>query len=352
MQASPLIDVVFVAAGIVGFVPEAAAQVVSTVIQIAAGAARELQSRHRRNTFLDRINQDLLMPRGLYAMVMAFKDEVSGQQQGRLSKLSNYLGQTLFTSGKLDINQTAAKYSNPEPSMSRLQKGLKDIRLSSGKTHGEIELPDAAALIYPDLDQVAAQALGLENKDQLPEVVGMREKFRYAGTWVQDYLDRRAQAFYVSDISSALMVLPLTLKQEAEHQDSCLVVPYSQRAPMTSRFSDPSHPANSGSVISLLTGGAIHPANRRNERRVARQGRRSLRHEHRDVRRATRGQSPIQPRRPYVPRSSRRDMIRKTLQQDVLYLLVVNLPSQEETQDSVAQLERVMQQASASAFFG
>lgn len=135
------------------------------------------------------------MPRGLYAMIMTFKDDIPGQQSGPLYKLSSSLGKTLFASEKLDINQTAAKYSNPDPNMSRLKKGLKDIRLTSGQTHGQIELPEAAELVFPSLDHVAEQALAEDGKGKEP---GIRDKFKDAGTWVQDYLDRRGQAFYVT----------------------------------------------------------------------------------------------------------------------------------------------------------
>lgn len=189
---------VFVAAGIVGFVPEVAAQIVSTVVQVAAGTARELQSSHRGNTFLDQVNQDLLMPRGLYAMVMCFKDQVPGEQKGLLGKLSSTIGQTLFTSKQLDLNETVAKYSNPDPNMSKMSKQLKNIRLASGKTHGGVELPESAELVFPDLDRVAAQELGVKSNEKRPENSGVREKFKDAGIWVQDYMDRRAQVFYVS----------------------------------------------------------------------------------------------------------------------------------------------------------
>ncbi|CEJ62789.1 hypothetical protein PMG11_11276 [Penicillium brasilianum] len=194
-KASPWIEVVFVAATIVGFVPEVTAQIVSTVVQVVAGTARELQSRSRRNTFLDRVNQDLLMPRELFAMVMAFKDEIPGQQSGPLYRLSSSIGKTLFSSETLDINQTVAKYSSPDPEMSKLKKGLKDIRLASGQTRGQIELPEAAELIFPDIDRVAEEALEGESKGK---ETGARDKFKNAGTWVQDYLDRRGQAFYLN----------------------------------------------------------------------------------------------------------------------------------------------------------
>lgn len=199
MQASPWIDVIFIAASVVGFVPEVAAQVVSTVVQVVAGTAREMQSRHRRNTFLDRVNEDLFMPRGLYAMVMAFKEEVHNEQGGLLSNLSKSMGQAFFAREKLDINQTAAKYSNPDQNLSKIKKGLKDIRLTSGKTYGEIELPEAAELVFPDLDRAAMQASDGDEKEKGPAEGGISEKWKNAGTWVQDYFDRRAHAFYVGE---------------------------------------------------------------------------------------------------------------------------------------------------------
>lgn len=170
---------------------------VSVVVQVVAGTAREVQSRHRRNTFLDQVNQHLLMPCGLFAMVMCFKDQVPGQQKGLLGKLSNSLGQTLFASKQLDINETVAKYSNPDPNMSNMSKQMKNLRLASGKTYGEVELPESAELVFPDLDHIAAQELGVKSNEKRPEGSGVRDKFKDAGVWVQDYMDRRAHAFYV-----------------------------------------------------------------------------------------------------------------------------------------------------------
>lgn len=61
-----------------GLFSETAAQITSVIVQTVAGAAREIQSWHSANTFLDWVNQDIFMPRGLYAMAMAFKDDVPG----------------------------------------------------------------------------------------------------------------------------------------------------------------------------------------------------------------------------------------------------------------------------------
>lgn len=142
------------------------------------------------------------MPRGLFAMVMAFKDEdpsaPGARRGGPLTRVAGTVGQSLFSSERLDINQTAVKYSTPSQAMSKLQKGLKDIRLTNGKTYGEIQLPDSAPLVYPDLDRAASRDAEQAGKGKGPENESAKEKWKGAGKWVQDYLDRKAQASYVS----------------------------------------------------------------------------------------------------------------------------------------------------------
>lgn len=140
--------------------------------------------RHRKNSFLDRVNQKIFMPRGLFAMVMASKDTVPAQQQ------QQGVLDPLFSRERMDMNQTVEKFSNPDPNATKFKKGLNDIRLVSGKTRGEIELPEAAALIYPALNRVA-----LEEGEGL---AGIRDKLTNAGEPYNDYSDRRAHAFFVS----------------------------------------------------------------------------------------------------------------------------------------------------------
>ncbi|KAE8337988.1 hypothetical protein BDV24DRAFT_153876 [Aspergillus arachidicola] len=333
-KASPWIEVVYVAAGIVGFFPETAAQITSIIVQTVAGIAREIQSRHRANTFLDRVNQDLFMPRGLYAMVMAFKDDVPGQQSGALSQLSQKLGKTLFGLEKVDINQpdekptfdpapTIAKYTDTDehPEMNTVKKRLKNIRLASGKTHGQIELPEAAPLVYPDLDRAAARAMEGNGR----EAEGTREKMKSAGAWVQDYMDRKAQASY-----------------EAKNPGSSLAVPESGRKGFVSRYNDPNHPVNNRKLTSVLSGGLIGSKPGLIERAAT-----SIR-ELQDSKRIARREPPSEPIKEKWQRYQRKkkpSLAKNVLQQDVLYLLIVNMPTEEELQQSIAQLEHLMQQA-------
>ncbi|KAK7432203.1 hypothetical protein QQZ08_001148 [Neonectria magnoliae] len=128
-------------------------------------------------------------------MVMAFKDKLPGQQQGGpLSRLSGSLGAALFTAERLNIDQMAAKYSNPEPGVSTVQEQLRNVRITSGKTYTQIELPEAAPLVYPGLDRVAERDMDAAAKGIESTVSNMKDKWKGAGEFVQDYFDRKAQA--------------------------------------------------------------------------------------------------------------------------------------------------------------
>lgn len=153
------------------------------------------------------------MPRGLFAMVMAFKDDDPGTQN-----------RGLFSSQRLDINQTAKKYSSVDPGMSRLKKGLKDIRLTSGTTYGEVQLPESAPLVYPDLDRAASRDMQQTGNGKGPENESVKEKWKGAGKWVSNYLDRKAQAAYVSPLELKNLVPrhPLTTSPNSGERTSRL----------------------------------------------------------------------------------------------------------------------------------
>ncbi|VUC35235.1 unnamed protein product [Clonostachys rosea] len=322
-KASKWLDAIFVAAGVVGFVPTVSTQVTSLVVQIIAGTAREFQGRSRGNTYLDRVNEEVFIPRGLVAMIMQFKDEVPGQQSGPLGALSSSIQKTFFTKERLDMDQTAAKYGSPDPNMSRISQGMNNMRLTNGKTYGVAELPESAPLVYPDLDQaihtLAAEDNGGDSQAQGSNSSNIMAKFKSAGEWTNDYLDRRSHAFY-----------------EAENPGTSLTTSADNRTAMKSRFNDPNHAANSGSIISVLTGGHIATQGLP-QRLAARKEQRA-----RPLGRPSHGSKP--------GGLLRQKPVKKLLQKDVFYLLVVNIPSQEEVQQSVAQLEQIMGSAGSTSF--
>jgi hypothetical protein len=163
-KASKALNVVFIAATIAGVVPELITQIVSTVVQFGAGTAIELQKRYRANTFLDQMNEQLFRPRGLFALVVAYKPNAK----------------KAIEMGEYDATASIAQYGNNE--------GWKQkMRASSGKNFGELNIGEVAPLMYPALEEAREGA----TEEQ-------RGKWKKFEKFMGEYGDRRAQATYVS----------------------------------------------------------------------------------------------------------------------------------------------------------
>ena len=273
-QASPMLNVVFVSAGVVGMVPEPVAMITATIIQFAAGAAIELQTRTRTHSFLDDINAKLFKPRGLYAMVMQYKPQGNRPVYAQQADMTSLISKRTAREGHTNIASTYA-----------------------GQTYGPIEMPESAPLVFPALDE-AAESQDAETANKLKRSMG----------FVTEYYDRRAQAAYVSFISHLSHLLLLTRHQLHKNPDQRLDVP---RPDFATRISDPNHPAFRGSWLTLISGGKIPPkAERRNRKRDERI------------------QAGFQPTRKQDRKAWKQK--KKLMKQNVLYLMIVNLPSDPE----------------------
>jgi hypothetical protein len=213
------------------------------------------------------MNNEFFKPRGLYCLIMTYKPEDTKSHS------------------RVDITSTIT--SSMTPASSTTKQTLKNLRLSSGKTYGEIELPEAAPLIFPALDS-------------LPEDEREKQgKMKSSGKFIADYFDRRAQA-----------------KFAGESPHSKLAV--GTEPQFNSRYADPNHPANSGSLIAMLTGGKMNPKEGRQRRRGARRVRKAVK----------RGEQVTD--QTSKRRGGKEGMVKRMLKKDVLYLMIVNLPSEEE----------------------
>lgn len=95
-------------------------------------------------------------------------------------------------------------------------------------------MPEAAPLIFPALDEMSLA----EDAEGTNKQSSMKRK----GKFVANYFDKRAQAAYMT-----------------ENRDSTLAAANPAQHTFASRYADPNHPVNSGSPISLLTAGYINP---------------------------------------------------------------------------------------------
>ncbi|KAI9762251.1 MAG: Protein cbp3, mitochondrial [Chaenotheca gracillima] len=269
MKLNPIFQVVNIATTAVGFVPIASAQIASAAVQVSVMVAMRIQGVRQMNGFLDQMNEKLFKPHGLYALIFAYKPESTSSSEAT------------------DVNQSINKQLGPTSSIQHFGRNMLP---ASGKAYKEVDIPEAAELVFPTLDKVP--------DGDKPAV------WKRAGNFVGEYYDRRGTATYSGkNPNSKLSVGP-------EPQ-------------FASRFSDPNHASNNGSIISLVTGGYVNPRELRQSRRERRSERRG---------RPSRADSRRE-RRQNRPNGNIRGVIRRTIQQDVLYLMIANIPSQQEQRD-------------------
>lgn len=326
-KTSPIFTVINVAAFAIGWIPNPIAMAVGTAVQIVNGTAQELTSRRGRNDFLDKANREFFMPRGLFCMIMMFKPEVWEEP--------------VLTGDVTSSDLALSKYASSEGD-SALKRNLKSIRLQSGNTKGEWALPEAAPLVYPALDAAANTQAPTTTSSQGNElspqssntssVSSLQNTFKSSSDFINTYLDRRARDTYAGTYPTSKLA---TTRSTSDQN----IKPYA------SRFSDPNHPANSGTILGLLTGGHFDPlASKRvlkAERRARRRGQTLTEAERQNIRLGRRenygaGASRKQERNlqndnltGFQGKPIKR-IVRRALRQDVLYLTVVNLPSEAE----------------------
>lgn len=162
-----------------GGVPETASLITGLLAQIAAGTARETIFHRGANTFLERVNQELFMPRGLCVMVMTSKDHVTGPQHGPLGPLAQKLGRPVLATETIQFAQPLVN-STPVSRHPDCQSGL----------------PQAAPLVYPELYLPMTETIrnqGSRREKVSPGSCGACQKLKVAGVWVQDYVEKKAQ---------------------------------------------------------------------------------------------------------------------------------------------------------------
>lgn len=183
-QANPWFNAVLVAATIAGFVPEPITMAVTTAVQVAAAAGKEVDSRRKTNNFLDRMNEALFKPAGCYAFIMKYKPDAEIKEGGGLlAKLGVKIEDVDFSAAS-----AVAKY-DAESKDGKASKSAK-FRLASGATKGSAKMVEAAPLIYPEIDAVVYS--GKDGQETF------KDKAKDAGNFLASYVDRRAQMTYVS----------------------------------------------------------------------------------------------------------------------------------------------------------
>ncbi|KAF2819223.1 hypothetical protein CC86DRAFT_375363 [Ophiobolus disseminans] len=199
LAPSPWIQAINLAAFAGQAVPEPFTIMISLAVMKVTDAASELHSRSKTNRFLDRVNDDFFAPRGLVALIMTWKPSEKD---------------SLLTMAEFDMQSSIAKAS----------ESSKRSRFESSSGATSFEWPQTAPLVFPALDDLAGEK---------------KAAVKRSGKFVGAYMDKRARA-----------------KFAGENPDSGLANAAGKEK-FASRYADPNHPASSGDVVALLTGGYI-----------------------------------------------------------------------------------------------
>lgn len=256
-QASAIFPIIEVSTAIAGFAPSVIAMAVTTVVQVGAQVGEAIQTRQRTNSFLDRMNEELFKPRGLYAMIIKYKPDADVGNPSSMTDIGSRFGLRPQVVD-LNTNQTIAKYDRSLSEERGFSAKMKGLRLASGTTQGRFALPEAAPLIFPYVDEAIAQGDGKET---------FKDKTKDAKKFMAQYLDRRAQMQYARD-----------------DPDSILALPEEQRG-FRSQYSDPNHPMYTGGLVGFVSGGKLNlralQAEQRADNRFYKDSRRALMYERR-----------------------------------------------------------------------
>ncbi|KNB12927.1 hypothetical protein FOXG_12399 [Fusarium oxysporum f. sp. lycopersici 4287] len=256
------------------------AQPVYKTIEVAKDVQR--QTKGQTSSF-SQMNEQYFYPNGLCCLIMTWRPD-----SGRSHEV-------------VDLTSTVAS------SIGSYDSGFTNkFKTSSGKAYGDFALPEAAPLIFPTLD-VLAEADSEESR-------GLKQSLGEKRTYIQEYYDKRAQAQFALNRPDNL----LANQQEAPK--------------FTSRYADPSHPSNNGSLISLLTGGYVDPTK-------LRRGFRGQASEGQNQGQPSGARSDRQPGLPlpYKPVKAARKFL---FNKDILYLMVVNMPTEDELREAKVVLDR------------
>lgn len=245
---SPWINAINVASLAVQHVPEPVTIAVAIATHIGTQVALQAHSRSKTNTFLNKINAEFFRPLGLIAVILTWKPSRPGE---------------VVTQARFDaaIEQAADSVSTPKQGMSQVSNKMKSSNATT-----DFEWPESAPLVFPDLDKLAGTSEGREAVEQAAKKPNSMKR---GMIFAMEYMDKRGQAQWASDHPSSGLA-KLGVKPEFH-----------------SRYSDPNHPASSGSLIALITGGAI--GGRPSEWKMAKRERKAARRQRRTDRRNMRG---------------------------------------------------------------
>jgi hypothetical protein len=207
-------------------VPEPAMMLLGIGVGIATEALMEAQSRFQSNNFLDRVNSELFIPRGLVCLVVTWNPGTRNDGMVTAVSFDETAVKIRPETGAVTMIGDSAQKLPSDTFFHRIRDGVQKMTNSSRGTLGWVK---PAPLIFPSLEETVR---GQEENGKGKKNIADR-----AGRWIDEYMDKRAQAKWI----------------EANHD-----LPMATSLPepgFQSRYADPNHPASSGDIVALVTGG-------------------------------------------------------------------------------------------------
>ncbi|GKT41133.1 uncharacterized protein ColSpa_01314 [Colletotrichum spaethianum] len=205
--------------------PEPASMLFGFGVEYATEAALEGHSRYSSNTFLDRVNAQYFNPRGLVCLVVTWQPGISNNQL-----TVNFEGNATAFRSETGFSERITDIARQKTSAKEGWQGIKDQMGEKMKlANGNFDWPEPAPLIFPVIDD--ANGSGSDTGGKKKNALDRME------IWMEDMSDKRAQAKWVDENSDTPAA---SLMPNPEFQ---------------SRYADPNHPAASGDIVALVTGG-------------------------------------------------------------------------------------------------
>lgn len=245
--------------------PEPIALLLDQAAEAATEAAIEAQSRYRSGKFIDRVNAEYFLPRGLVALIVTWKswdgeqpepparrsqdariavprpkipeNELHSDEEAQLRKLAggvSYSGPAITSRPSIDPSfsfsqgwqDLKSRKATPKEIHARLTPQIQE-RMK--RYDGVFECAETAPLVFPS---PASDYEAMVTKKNGKRMNG----FDRGEQWLNGFRDRRAQMKWAAKTQDGTTS---TLKQ---HE-------------FRSRYADPSHPAASGDIVAFATGG-------------------------------------------------------------------------------------------------
>ncbi|KAI8188135.1 hypothetical protein K4K51_007478 [Colletotrichum sp. SAR 10_75] len=217
-------------AGLAGMAtPEPFMLVVGVAVAFATDATMEAQSRSKSAKFLDHINKDFFMPRGLICLITTWKPDASDELMTPVGFDGRVIGPPL-PKADVDFLQTMRNVKEKTSTDAIMKSLQRHVKRRTQPSSGDFYSPEPAPLVFPTPEQTA-EAMKTHSNGKRKNALDRGE------VWFDDFMDRRAQAKWI------------------ERNPTFTVASSLPRPEFRSRYADPTHPAASGDIVAFVTGG-------------------------------------------------------------------------------------------------